>query len=173
MVTILKGRNLKPQTNCCCSLELPQIISNILFNFATHAFYTFWFMRTNVSFNKKISEKKSNQKMLWIFIEEVWTLWSIVVKTFFTGDFFWERNKNDTTTPHFKIWKILSFFNRIHEKKIFHSFSDQKTVSNYIRDKKSLFLWILLEKLGIWDVIFVHLSEKFTCRNMLCCKIAI
>ena len=56
--------------------------------------------------------------------------------------------------------------------KYFKAFSVQKSVPRHNRDKKSLFLWISLEKLSIsnfemWscDVIFVPFSEKVTCTQ--------
>ena len=56
------------------------------------------------------------------------------------------------------------------KRKYFIAFSVQKSVSRNIRDKISLFLQILLDKLRIsnfemwrWDVIFGPFSEKVSC----------
>ena len=66
-------------------------------------------------------------------------------------------------------FEILIFCNKIHENKMFQSFFNSKKCVTYIRYKKSLFLWILLEKLRIsnfemlsWDGIFIPFSEKVT-----------
>ena len=61
---------------------------------------------------------------------------------------FSEKGTKMTTKLLISKFEIISFFLKIHEKKIFHSFfSSEKRVTLVV--KKSLFLSILLEKLRI------------------------
>ena len=84
--------------------------------------------------------------------------------------------KGTRMTSQLHISKSWFFSIKSVKTKYFKTFSVQKSVSRHIGDKKSLFLWTLLEKLRIsnfemwsWDVIFVPFSEKVTCTLVNTC----